>query len=62
MKTYGLSGPRRGGAPRRRRRRELLGEMLLELKRPADALKEFEASQGTRPELVQARAYLAANP
>jgi len=82
--------------------RELLGEMLLELKRPADALKEFEASQvreperfrgyygaaqaaaqsgdqakakrnftklvdmagqGTpRPELVQARAFLRANP
>jgi len=82
--------------------RELLGEMLLELKRPADALKEFEAShvreperfrgyvgaaqaaaqsgdkakakryfarlvelagQGTaRPELAQARAFLAANP
>ena len=82
--------------------RELLGEMLLEVKRPADALKEFEASQvreperfrgyygaaraaaqsgdsakakryyarlvelagqGTaRPELVQARAFLAANP
>jgi tetratricopeptide (TPR) repeat protein len=82
--------------------RELLGEMLLELKRPADALKEFEAShvreperfrgyygaaqaaaqsgdaakakryfgrlmdvagQGTaRPELVQARAFLAVNP
>jgi tetratricopeptide (TPR) repeat protein len=82
--------------------RELLGEMLLELKRPVEALKEFEAShvreperlrgyygaaqaasqsgdqvkakryftrmvelagQGTaRPELVQARAFLAANP
>ena len=82
--------------------RELLGEMLLELKRPADALTEFETShtrepdrfrglygagqaaaqsgdkakakrhfarlveiagQGTaRPELVQARAFLAANP
>ena len=82
--------------------RELLGEMLLELKRPADALKEFEAShvrepgrfrgyygaaqaaaqsgdkakakryfeslvkiaeQNTgRPELAQARAFLAANP
>jgi len=81
--------------------RELLGEMLLELKRPADALKEFEAShvreperfrgywgagqaaaqsgdkakarryfarlvelagQGARPEVVQARAFLAANP
>jgi tetratricopeptide (TPR) repeat protein len=82
--------------------RELLGEMLLELKRPAEALKEFEAShareperfrgyygaaqgaaqsgdkakakryyarlvelagQGTaRPELAQARAFLAANP
>jgi predicted Zn-dependent protease len=82
--------------------REMLGEMLLELKRPADAMKEFEAShvreperfrgyygaaqaaaasgdktkakryfgklvemagQGTpRPELAQARAFLAANP
>src|SRR5712692_2429957 len=82
--------------------RELLGEMLLELKRPAEALKEFEtahvreperfrgywgagqaaaqsgdkakarryftrlvelAGQGaTRPELAQARAFLAANP
>jgi tetratricopeptide (TPR) repeat protein len=82
--------------------RELLGEMLLELKRPAEALKEFEAShvreperfrgyhgaaqaaaqsgdkakakryfaklvelggQGAaRPELVAARAFLAANP
>ena len=82
--------------------RELLGEMLLELKRPADALKEFEAvqireperfrsysgaaqaaeqsgdrakakryfaklvemaGQGVaRPELAQARAFLAANP
>lgn len=82
--------------------RELLGEMLLELKRPADALKEFEAShtrepdrfrglygaaqaaaqsgdsakakryfarlvqiagQGNaRPELAQARTFLAANP
>jgi len=82
--------------------REMLGEMLLELKRPADALKEFEATQvreperfrgyygaaqaaaasgdkakarrhyaklvemagqGTpRPELAQARAFLAANP
>ncbi len=82
--------------------RELLGEMLLELKRPAEALKEFEAShvreperfrgyygaaqaaaqsgdktkakryfarllelarQGTaRPELAQARAFLATNP
>jgi tetratricopeptide (TPR) repeat protein len=30
--------------------RELLGEMLLELKRPADALKEFEASQIREPE------------
>jgi uncharacterized protein HemY len=30
--------------------RELLGEMLLELKRPADALKEFEASQVREPE------------
>ena len=81
--------------------RELLGVMLLELKRPAEALKEFEtshtrepdrfgglygaaqaavqsadkvkakryyarlvevAAQGTRPELAQARAFLAANP
>src|SRR2546422_5118069 len=82
--------------------RELLGEMLLPLKRPAEALKEFEAShvreperfrgsygageaaaqsgdtakakryftrlvelagQGAaRPELAQARAFLAANP
>jgi len=81
--------------------RELLGQMLLELKRPADALKEFEAShlrepdrfaglagaaqaavqsgdkakakkyyarlvevapQGTRPELAQAKTFLAANP
>jgi predicted Zn-dependent protease len=30
--------------------RELLGEMLLELKRPADALKEFEASQLREPD------------
>jgi tetratricopeptide (TPR) repeat protein len=30
--------------------RELLGDMLLELKRPADALKEFEASQLREPE------------
>lgn len=30
--------------------RELLGEMLLELKRPADALKEFEASHKREPE------------
>jgi tetratricopeptide (TPR) repeat protein len=29
--------------------RELLGQMLLELKRPADALKEFEASQKREP-------------
>ena len=82
--------------------RELLGEMLLELKRPTDALKEFEASHvreperfrgyygaaqaavqsgvkvkarryfarlvesaspgAPRPELAQARAFLAANP
>jgi len=82
--------------------RELLGDMLLELKRPAEALKEFEtvqlreperfrsyygaaqaaaqsgdkakarkyfaklvelAGQGTaRPELAQAKAFLAANP
>lgn len=30
--------------------RELLGEILLELKRPADALKEFETSQKREPE------------
>jgi len=30
--------------------RELLGEMLLELKRPAEALKEFEASHVREPE------------
>jgi len=30
--------------------RELLGEMLLELKQPAEALKEFEASQVREPE------------
>ncbi len=30
--------------------RELLGEMMLELKRPAEALKEFEASQVREPE------------
>lgn len=30
--------------------RELLGEMLLELKRPADALREFETSQKREPE------------
>ncbi|WP_233888738.1 hypothetical protein [Paraburkholderia flagellata] len=29
--------------------RELLGEMLLDLKRPADALKEYEASMQTSP-------------
>ena len=29
--------------------RELLGDMLLELKRPADALKEYEASQVREP-------------
>src|SRR6185295_15843083 len=29
--------------------RELLGEMLLQLKRPAEALKEFEASQAREP-------------
>ena len=29
--------------------RELLGDMLLELKRPADALKEYEASQKREP-------------
>ena len=81
--------------------RELLGDMLLQVKRPAEALKEFEAVQGreperfrsysgaaqaaaqsgdkakarryyaklveiagegTRPEVAQARAFLAANP
>ena len=82
--------------------REALGDMLLEVKRPADALKEYEASQvreperfrgyygaaqaaaqagdkakargyyaklvamadpgSTRPEVTQARAFLAANP
>jgi len=30
--------------------REALGDMLLEVKRPADALKEFEASQVREPE------------
>jgi tetratricopeptide (TPR) repeat protein len=30
--------------------RELLGDMLLELKRPAEALKEFEASQTREPD------------
>jgi hypothetical protein len=29
--------------------RELLGELLLELKQPADALREFEASLKTEP-------------
>ena len=29
--------------------RELLGEMLLELKRPAEALKEFEATMAKEP-------------
>jgi predicted Zn-dependent protease len=29
--------------------RELLGDMLLEMKRPADALKEYEASQLREP-------------
>jgi uncharacterized protein HemY len=29
--------------------RELLGEMLLEMKRPAEALKEFEASEKHDP-------------
>jgi uncharacterized protein HemY len=82
--------------------RELLGEMLLEMERPAEALKEFEASRvreperfrgywgaaqaatrsgdrakarryfarlvelagpsAARPEVAQARAFLAANP
>ena len=30
--------------------RELLGDMLLELKRPSEALKEYEASQVREPE------------
>lgn len=30
--------------------RELLGDMLLELKRPAEALREFQASQTREPE------------
>ena len=30
--------------------RELLGQMLLEVKRPADALKEFEASHSREPD------------
>jgi tetratricopeptide (TPR) repeat protein len=30
--------------------RELLGDMLLQLKRPAEALKEFEASQRREPD------------
>src|SRR5437899_3320507 len=30
--------------------RELLGDMLLQLKRPADALKEFETVQAREPE------------
>jgi tetratricopeptide (TPR) repeat protein len=34
--------------------RELLGEMLLELKRPADALKEFEAVHAREPERFRA--------
>ena len=38
--------------------RELLGEMLLEMKRPAEALKEFEASQVREPERF--RGYLGA--
>ena len=38
--------------------RELLGEMLLELKRPADALREFEASHVREPERF--RGYLGA--
>src|ERR1051325_1036470 len=29
--------------------RELLGDMLMELKRPAEALKEYEASQQREP-------------
>jgi hypothetical protein len=33
---------------------ELLGEMLLELKRPADALKEFEATLGKEPNRFRA--------
>ena len=48
--------------------RELLGELLLELGRPAEALREFEASHGREPDrlrglhgagLAAARAYLA---
>jgi len=38
--------------------RELLGEMLLELKQPAQALKEFEASQQREPNRF--RGYLGA--
>jgi tetratricopeptide (TPR) repeat protein len=34
--------------------RELFGEMLLELKRPADALKEFEAVHAREPERFRA--------
>jgi predicted Zn-dependent protease len=37
--------PRDGSCPR-----ELLGDMLLQLKRPADALKEFETSQSREPD------------
>src|SRR5207344_2171668 len=34
--------------------RELLGEMLLELKRPAEALKEFQATQKKEPNRFRA--------
>jgi tetratricopeptide (TPR) repeat protein len=34
--------------------RELLGEMLLQLKRPADALKEFEATMKKEPNRFRA--------
>lgn len=40
--------------------RELLGEMLLELKRPADALKEFELSQTREPNRLRGIAGAAA--
>ena len=40
--------------------RELLGEMLLELKQPAAALKEFEQSQGREPNRLRSYAGAAA--
>ena len=40
--------------------RELLGEMLLELKQPAAALKEFEQSQGREPNRLRGFAGAAA--